>query len=170
MKNQTLQAIEDEYDHKYGHIPEDESALLDYLESTLKLDMVKLEEEEVRIDSLPWNEANFILPIIPKPSPRPRYSFKTEHFYVMGASVNKKLLKKYIDRNKIIYTRTELYVETYQPTPISIMSKNEIYLAEKKKIVPIQNPDQQSIFRSWYKTHLIAGIFNKLNQQPILSM
>ena len=141
MKNMTLQAIEEEYDAKYGDIPEDEDEILRYLESNMTLDMKKIEEEERRIDDIPWNELNFILPVIPKPSPRPRYSFKTEHFYVIGAAQNKKLIKKHINRNKIIYTRTDMYIETYQPTPLSQMTKNEIYLAEKKKICPIQNPD-----------------------------
>lgn len=141
MANKSLAIVEEEYQMKYGDIPDTEEEILLYLESVYPLDMNKIAMEEKRIDALQWAEVSFIMPIIPKPSPRPRYSFKTDHFYVMGAAQNKKIIKKFVNQNHIIYTRTDLYIETYQPTPLSSMTKNEIYLAEKKKICPMQNPD-----------------------------
>lgn len=99
-----------------------------------------MNDERNKIKKIKWKEITFTLPLVPKPSPRPRYSFKNKNFYVIGANRNKKIIEKYIEEN-IIYTRTKLYIRTYQPTPLSSMKKYEIYLAEEGLIVPIQNPD-----------------------------
>jgi Holliday junction resolvase RusA-like endonuclease len=126
----------------------DENLILNYLENNLKLDLEKIKEEETRIQNINWEEVIITLPIEPKPSPRPRYSFKTKHFYVKGAKSNKNIIKEYINSN-IIYTRTNLLVKTYQPTPIHLMDNNEIYLAEKELILPIQNPDWDNLGKTY---------------------
>lgn len=141
MKNKSVKALQEEYLAKYGAIPIENCEILKYLRDNMKLNMDKVNEEERRIDMIPWKELTIILPIVPKPSPRPRYNFTTEHFYVMGAATNKKLIKKFIEEYNIIYTQTFLTVETYQPTPLSSMTNAEIYLAEKKKLRPVQDPD-----------------------------
>lgn len=141
MKNKSVKAQREEYEMKYGSIPMDHHEILHFLRNNMKLDMNKINEECKRIDNIPWRELDIIIPVVPKPSPRPRYSFKTEHFYVMGAATNKKLLQSFIDKYSIIYTQTIFSIETYQPTPLSSMTKHEIYLAELKKIRPVQDPD-----------------------------
>ena len=141
MKQKSISKEELEYNEKYGHIPSEREQILEYIKNNMKLDFDKINSEVERVNNIPWKELIISLPIIPKPSPRPRYSFKTEHFYVSGAGKNKHIIKKYIDNCDIIYTRTDLTVITYQPTPISAMTKNEVYLAEKGIILPIQNPD-----------------------------
>lgn len=155
-KSKTVKALRQEYQDKYGDIPIEPDEILNYLKDNIKIDMDKVNEEECRIDLIPWQELDIIIPVVPKPTPRPRNNFKTGHFYVEGAAINKKLLKEYIDKYNIIYTQTEFHVETYQPTPLSVMKKHEIYLAEKGKIRPLQNPDRL-IITGLENTHLIAG-------------
>lgn len=156
MKLNQLSKEENEYNEKYGKYPDQKEEILRYLENNLKLDFDKIREEEERVKNIPWKELSITLPIVPKPSPRPRYSFKTEHFYVIGAGKNKQVIKKYIDNCNIIYTRTDLTVVTYQPTPTSMMTKNEIYLAEKGIIQPIQNPDWDNLGKTY--SDMIQGI------------
>lgn len=156
MKSKTLEAIEREYDEKYGDLPLDRELLLKHLESTLKLDMNVVHTEADNIRNIPWIEERFVLPVIPKPSPRPRYSFKTEHFYVIGASVNKRLMAKYLQDQKIIFTRVHFHLETYQPTPKSQMSKTEIYLSEMGLIEPMQNPDWDNLGKTY--SDMIQGL------------
>lgn len=137
------------YNEKYGHLPFDRKELLDYIRSNYKINMDKVEEQAQRIKSIPWREMEIVLPVVPKPSPRPRYSSVTKSFYVKGAAKNKKLIKKYIKDADIIFTRTELYVTTYQPIPISIISKDELYLAEMGLVRPTQNPDWDNLGKTY---------------------
>ena len=132
---------ENEYNEKYGKIPSEKNDILKYIEDNFKLNYDKIKMEEERIKNIPWKELLITLPLVPKPSQRPRCSFRTKHFYVKGAAKNKKLIKDYITECDIIYTRTDLNVITYQPTPTSSMTNNDIYLAEKGLLRPIQNPD-----------------------------
>lgn len=141
MSQKMMSKEELEYNEKYGKYPNERDEILKYLEANTKLDFKKIKAEEERVKNIPWKELNIILPIVPKPSPRPRYSTKIGHFYVKGAADNKKIIKKYIEKCNVIYTRTDLTVITYQPTPISSMSNTEVYLAEKGIIQPIANPD-----------------------------
>ena len=145
MKNKSYKVLVSEYQDKYGNIPLDTDGILEYLDKSLKLtekDYDKIQQEEEMVASIPWEELEIILPIIPKPSPRPRYSGVTRSFYVTGASENKKLFKHYIeDVYNIIYTNTIFHISTYLPTPISQMSRTEIVRAEKGSILPISNPD-----------------------------
>lgn len=132
---------EKEYIEKYGKIPSEKNKILEYIENNFKLNYDKIKSEEERINNISWKELLVTLMIIPKPSPRPRCSFETKHFYVKGAAKNKKIIKDYIKDCNIIYTRTDLNIIIYQPTPVSSMTSNEIYLAEKGLLQPIQNPD-----------------------------
>jgi len=154
MKNKSVKAQLEEYESKYGSIPLDHHEILQYLRDNMNLNINKINEEITRIDSIPWRELDIIIPIVPRPSPRPRYNFKTQHFYVMGAATNKRLIQSFIDKYSIIYTQTRLLVQTYQPTPLSSMTNTEIYLAECKKVRPVQDPDECPCLEN---THLIAG-------------
>lgn len=156
MKKDKLNKEELEYLEKYGAIPDEREDILKYLEGNMKLDFQKIKDQEEYIKSLKWKELTISLPVVPKPSPRPRYNFKIGNFYVRGASDNKKIIKKFIDDCNIIYTRTDLLVETYQPTPTSGMTNTEIYLAEKGLVLPISNPDWDNFGKTY--SDMIQGL------------
>jgi len=143
-----MQKDESEYIEKYGHIPDEKNKILEYLENNYKLNVNKIAEEENRINNIEWKEIHFILPIIPSPSPRPRYSNKTGTFYVKGAANNKKIIKKYIKTCNIIYTSVEMRITTYQPTPCN-MTNTEIYLAEKGLVRPSSKPDWDNLGKTY---------------------
>ncbi len=147
--------MDKEYQEKFGHLPNTQEEILIYLENNLKLNKNKIEEEEMKINNLEWKKISILLPIIPKPTPRPRYHFKTNHFYVKGAQQNKKIIKEYIDDLDIIYTRTKLLVKTYQLSPSS-MTNTELYLAEKGVICPIQDPDWDNLGKAY--SDMLQGI------------
>jgi Holliday junction resolvase RusA-like endonuclease len=153
MKSKPYMRQIEEYNEKYGKIPIDSDSILSYLENKLKLtekDFAKIREADKYVASIPWNTLRIILPIIPKPSPRPRYSRVSGQFYVTGAAENKKLLKYYIEEAyQIIYTQTHFSLVTYLPTPISSMNRQEIYRAENKTIVPISNPDWDNLGKTY---------------------
>lgn len=141
--------MQEKYEEKYGHIPDTREQILNYIEENFKLNMEKIQEEEDFINSLKWKDVEMVLPLVPKPTPRPRYAFKTKHFYVQGAADNKKFIKEYIDDLNIIYTRTKFIVKTYQPTPISGMKPSEIYLAEKGVLCPLSTPDWDNLGKTY---------------------
>jgi len=153
MKERRCEAQLEMYEMKYGNIPLETNEILKYLEDSLKLkekDFKKIEEDTQHEKEIPWETLRVILPIVPNPSPRPRYSSKTGSFYVMGASENKKLLKKFIvEKYQIIYTQTHFSVRTFMPTPISSMNRIEIYRAEKQSIIPISNPDWDNLGKTY---------------------
>ena len=153
MKRKSYKAILEEYEERYGKIPIDQEDILVYLKDTLRLtdkDFEKIQKEEDYVQSIPWEEFQLILPIIPKPCPRPRYSSASGCFYVTGASENKKLLKHFIQEvYHIVYTQTHFTVITYLPTPISQMSKSEIYRAEKGSVADMSNPDWDNLGKTY---------------------
>lgn len=154
--SKSYKILDEEYKDKYGSIPCEREQILEFLQTNLKLDYDKIKDEEEKINNIPWKEVELTLNVVPKPSPRPRYSFKTNHFYVMGAGENKKLIKEYIEESDIIFTRTEFTIETYQPTPRSVMKNDEIYLAEMGMIRPIQDPDWDNLGKTY--SDMIQGI------------
>ena len=160
MKSKTYKRQLQEYEEKYGHIPIDHDEILKYLEEELKLtekDFQKIHEDECAAASIPWNSLNIVLPIIPKASPRPRYHVKTNSFYVTGAAENHKLIKYFIkDKYDIIYTQTRCDLDFYLPTPLSSMTKVEVYRAENKTIIPTSNPDWDNLIKTY--TDMIQGI------------
>lgn len=148
MRAKSAKVQEKEYQEKYGHIPDTNEEILKYIESTKKLNWDKIHALENNIRNLKWNTLDIVLPVIPTPSPRPRYSSVTHSFYVVGAKENHKLIKKYLVEHDIIYTRTHFYMETYQPTPSS-MTNDEMYCAEKKLIEPLQNGDWDNLAKTY---------------------
>ena len=153
MKAKSYKAQINEYREKYGNIPIEQDSILSYLDKELKLtekDYKKIEDEDRYVEGIPWDTLKIILPIIPKPSPRPRYSSSSRCFYVTGAAENKKLFKFYIEEAyRIIYTQTHFSIKTFQPTPLSQMSKVEIYRAEKGTIIPTSNPDWDNLGKTY---------------------
>lgn len=153
MKNKSYKMLIQDYQEKYGNIPMEHNDIIKYLYDSLNLsdkDLKKLDDEINKVNAIEWGELEIILPIIPKPSPRPRYSGFTKSFYVTGASENKKLLKYYIeDVYSIIYTQTYFHVKTYLPTPTSSMSKVEIIRAEMGNLSAMSNPDWDNLGKTY---------------------
>lgn len=144
--------IED-YVRDYGKIPMDENDILLYLKDELKLkdtDFQKIEEMNKIEQEIPWEIVKIVLPIIPRPTPRPRYSGRNGSFYVAGASENKKLFKYYVkEKYNIIYTQTYMTLNIYLPTPLSSMNRIEVYRAEQKSILPTSNPDFDNLAKTY---------------------
>lgn len=153
MKNKSYKKQIEEYNEKYGKIPLDHESILEYLKNDLHLtdkDMQKIHEEDEIANNIPWRELKIILPVIPKPSPRPRQSGRTHSFYVSGASENKKLIKYFIEEKyNIIYTQIFFYLTSYLPTPISLMNRREIYRAENKTLSAMSNPDWDNLGKTY---------------------
>lgn len=145
-KKKRRDSIEEEYLLKYGDIPSDDEARLDYILKHYPFNEKSLQKAMSRIDQLEWKSVEFTLYLIPTPTPRPRYD--GNHFYVKGAARNKKLIKNFISRN-IIFTRCEIYIEAYLPIPTSTMSNAEIYLAEMKQIYPVGSADVDNLMKTY---------------------
>lgn len=138
--------IEEEYLLKYGDIPSDDEARLKYILDKYSFNEKSLDKAITRLDSVDWKSVDFTLYLIPMPTPRPKYD--GNHFYVKGAARNKRLIKRFIERN-IIFTRCEIYIEAYLPTPTSLMSNAEIYLAEIKRIYPVGSADVDNLMKTY---------------------
>lgn len=153
MKDRTCDGQLASYNEKYGNIPLEKDDILEYLKDALQLkekDFAKIRQDNEHAAQIPWYNLRIILPIVPNPSPRPRYSSKTGSFYVMGASENKKILKKFLtEKYDIIYTQTYFSVKTFIPTPMSSMSRTEIYRAEMQELIPTTNPDWDNLGKTY---------------------
>lgn len=137
------------YQEKYGHLPSTRDELMDYLEHHLKLDFSKIEAEEERILSIPWEEINIEAMIVPKGTPRPRYSPVNHRFYVKGAKETKQYFMTILDYNRVICTRVRYSLVLYMPTPTSSMTNTEIYLAEKGVLRPLTTSDWDNLAKTY---------------------
>lgn len=142
----TLSKFEEEYNLKYGGIPSDEESLRRYAQEKYPYTPKKMDQALDRINRLKWKKVEFVLYLIPTPTPRPRYD--GNHFYVKGAAQNKKLIRKFIERH-ILYTRTEISINAYLPTPVSLMNNAEINLAEQGKIYPVGTSDVDNLMKTY---------------------
>lgn len=145
-----------DYEEKYGHIPDTKEDILQYIQDNFKINNEKYLAEKKKIESIKWREIKFTIPLVPKASSRPRYSFTAQHFYVPHAAKNKRLIEKYIDYNGIIYTKTQIDITTYLPIPKSSMKAHEILLAEEGLIEPINTPDWDNLSKTY--CDMIQGI------------
>lgn len=148
MKNHlTLQ--ERDWIEKYGNLPEDHDALISLIKETHRIDMEQYENEKKRICSMKWKEISFSLPIVPKSTPRARYSSLNNVFYVKGAAENKKMIKRIIQVSSIVSTMTRFRVDCYFPTPTSVMKGYEILLAEEGLIRPMITKDWDNLGKTY---------------------
>ena len=136
------------YSETYGHLPNTQEELIEYFETHHKIDWTRVNALKEHIESLEWNYLEIELPLVPKPTPRPRYSSITKTFYVKGAKKTKKLVEKHISNLGLIATRVEFDLEVYQLTP-SNMCVSEAYLAEKGLIRPISKPDFDNVAKTY---------------------
>lgn len=146
--------LENEYNLKYGHLPNTQKELLEYIRENYNINMSKVNEEVERIKSIQWKEFFISLNIIPKPSPRPRTG--GGHFYVKGAKDHKRYMESIINERMIICTKTELNIVTYHPIPVSSMTNTEIYLAQLGMLDPISNPDWDNLGKTY--SDMIQGL------------
>ena len=157
-----------EYREKYGFLPSTREELLFHLEKNLKLDMNKINQEEERILSIPWNRIHIEAFLVPHGSPRPRLG--GGHFYVKGAAETKRYFKKIINDNKLICTRVQYFLTLYMPTPVSSMTNTEIYLAEKGVILPTSTSDWDNLAKTY--TDCLQGILllndNQINPGGVI--
>ena len=95
--------------------------------------------------------------MLPKASPRPRYSSKGHMFYVKGASDNKKIFQEAMKDSDfpIINTPMKFCCTSYLPIP-NTMKKHEKILAEMGLIRPISKPDFDNLAKTY--SDMIQGI------------
>jgi Holliday junction resolvase RusA-like endonuclease len=141
-----LSTQEEEYNLKYGGLPSDTEGLLSYIRDKYPFSQKSFDKVMERIDQIQWNTVEFVLYLVPKPAPRPRSD--GTHFYVKGAAENRKLIKHYLERY-VVYTRCEIKIEAYLPTPTSQFSNAEIYAAEQKQIWPIGSCDVDNLMKTY---------------------
>lgn len=151
--------MEKEYEDLYGVIPLDPSERLEQLleetKYTEKKELIQILEQSVK--EIPWKEISFTLYLVPKPTPRPRYTSKGGFFYVLGAKNNQKYFRKFmVDYDwEIIYTPCIFQVNTYYPIPKTMPNQEKI-LAEKKLVRPISKPDWDNVGKTY--SDMIQGI------------
>lgn len=142
--------IIDEYKEKYGKISKDFSERIDVLIN--KLSPNKKQEllpEIDRIMNIRWKSISFVIYLEPKATPRPR-SGKNGIFYVKGAKDNKKIFKKWFEKQNLnmIMTPCKFICNSYFPIPSS-MSPLEVILAELGLINPISRPDYDNVGKTY---------------------
>lgn len=151
--------IKKEYDKKYSGIPTEQEERFNYLTSLLRISekgKELLANEVKRITKIKWKTVNFTIYVIPKGTPRPR-SGRGNHFYVKGASDNKKFFREFyktIDSQEKIVTPCKIRMDSYLPLSSS-MKKVEMLLAEIGLIRPISKPDFDNLIKTY--TDMIQG-------------
>ncbi len=138
-----------EYFDKYGGLPDTRDQLISFIANSYNLDLDAACRAKIFIESQPWKHLDLILPIEPRPTPRPRYSRKIHGFYVKGASENKRYIERMINQYEIICTEIEFNVVVYQPTPIHSMSHSEVLLAEMGVVKPITTADWDNLGKTF---------------------
>lgn len=142
---------EREYYQKYGNIStsltDRLSALLQGNNRTLK---GKIIEDIRNILGMKWETINLVVWLIPKPTPRPRYSSSSHTFYVKGSANNHKRFLKFLKKTELsrICTPCKFRVVSYLPTPSS-MNKAEKILAELGLLCPISKPDWDNLGKAY---------------------
>ena len=143
MRGNKLNYSNDEYENKYGHLPNTTEELLKYIENNYKLDKDKLKKERERINDIKIHKLDATLFLIPKGGPRPRRG-KFGNFYVKGAKDLQKEVRNQLSASGMIVTRTLYQADIYLETPKEF-SKNNMYLEEEKLIRPLTKPDWDNL-------------------------
>ena len=142
-----------EYEEKYGDIPNDKEGRLNYIISKAKnkeRTFAPVKQEIDRIKKIKWKTVKYVIYFIPKASPRPRSSLNG-HFYVKGASDNKKFFKNFYKETlniPIIDTPCKFYCDSYLPTPSDMSLINQV-LAELGLIRPVKKPDFDNLAKTY---------------------
>jgi Holliday junction resolvase RusA-like endonuclease len=137
-----------EYQTKYGHIPNDFYERFLYMVKDLKLSAKQVKELIIYIkkflNKIEWSTIDFVFYFIPESTPRPRYSGLTRKFYVKNAKNDYDFFKTYVTENNLdsnlITTPCKFYCDIYIPIPNG-MNKFEKLFSELKLIRPLSTPD-----------------------------
>ena len=146
--------LDEKYQELYGEIPIDKNERLSYLIRKLNIKRglnINFTEEIKRILNIPWKHLQFTIYLIPKGTPRPRTGRGGTHFYVKGASDNKRFFKEFYKKwnsHPKISTACKFYVTSYFPLTSS-MRKYEMILAEMGLIRPITKPDFDNLAKTY---------------------
>ncbi len=145
--------LEQEYYEIYGDVPCNKLGRLDYFFKTiksLKSFKGKIFQRIREVESIKWKKISYIIYLVPKASPRPRYSSTNNVFYVKGAADNKRIMNQFMKQKDfaIIKTPCEFTVKSYLPIPKS-MTNMEQLLAELEYIRPISVPDWDNLAKTY---------------------
>ena len=148
---ESVKAMEEQYNLIFGGIPSDPESLERYVLEQYPFQQKLLDRAMTYVDSVEWREITYELMLLPTTTPRPRVQMvgNFPHFYVAGAAATKKYMAKYIAEH-IIYTRTHVFIDAYIPPPVTQMNNAEIYLAEKKLIVPLAGGDVDNFMKTYF--------------------
>ena len=144
----SMNKLVEEYDRLYAHLPNTDKELEDYIREKYKVNQDKVDKMKDDIIGLEWKQIHLILPIIPKPTPRPRYTSKG-HMYVKGAAEHKQFFQAILDEHDIIFTTTKIDIDVCLPIPTSSMNSSEILLAQQGFIRPIGGGDWDNIAKTY---------------------
>ena len=100
-----MKKIETEYFNEYDNISNDKIKRLSEMIAGIK-EINKLKEHINFINNIKWNSINFIIYLVPKATPRPRYNFIKNTFYVHGSKDNKDIFYKYFKDTDISIIKT----------------------------------------------------------------
>ena len=142
---------EREYLDKYGNIPEKLSDRISVLtRGNNKNIRGHIIAEVKRILGIEWKTIRIVVWLVPKPTPRPRYSSSSHTFYVKGAADNHKRFAKFLKKENLeqIQTPCTFKVVSYLPTPTS-MTKLERIVAELGLIPVISTPDWDNLGKTY---------------------
>lgn len=149
-----------EYDELYGDIPCSQEDRINKLMNSMSKrfrDKFNIDYEIERLNKIKWKSLDFVIYLVPKATPRPRLSRKTNRFYVVGASDNKKIFKDIIEGSdyELITTPCKFKCVSYLPIPKSMSIKDKI-MAELGLIYPISKPDWDNVGKSY--SDMIQGL------------
>lgn len=155
MKNKSSLQEAFEYHEKYGSIPKNFMERLSWLYQETNFNEKQLKTLLEKIDELAnvqWEELNYVFYMTPKPSPRPRYSSNTFHFYVGGARLNKEIMENFVDQHSemecVISTPCSLDTKVYMPTPKGMNAMEKI-AAELELIHNVNAPDWDNLGKNY---------------------
>lgn len=141
--------LKEEYEREYGYLPDSQDELLQYIRDHYKISDVNLQKGLEYYDSIKWKTCSYLLPIVPKPTPRPRQSGSGMHFYVKGAKDHRRYIDAILHEENIIYTICRVDIKIFQPIPTSSMTNTEIYLAQLGLIRPISGGDWDNFAKTY---------------------
>ena len=155
MKNKSSLQEAFEYHEKYGSIPKNFMERLSWLYQETNFNEKQLKTLLEKIDELAnvqWEELNYVFYMTPKPSPRPRYSSNTFHFYVGGARLNKEIMENFVEQHSemecVISTPCSLDTKVYMSTPKGMNAMEKI-AAELELIHNINAPDWDNLGKNY---------------------
>lgn len=151
----SMNKLVEEYNNLYAFLPDTDEELEKYICDKFHVDQTKVDKLKADAENINWERIHLVLPIVPKPTPRPRTT-PDGHMYVKGAAEHKRFLKSLLIEKDIVYTATKIDINAYFPIPISSMRPAEILLAQQKYIRPLSGGDWDNVAKTY--CDMIQGI------------